>query len=191
MQFCINRSFIFVISDHSNARLCGALYPTFRVEGVSVANNMSLGFRNHHEVDDVWLKEARSRMKLMTLYGRCKKDHLCRIMKDYPPGSLRLRYHIRWPDSMEDEDVQEGAVSVTMIHPGFTDRSDQFPGCSRSILAIDLVRSKGMSSRLHFIPAPVPGIVDAPSITTNTLSFPSSLLLVVSYNTVLLRSPVR
>lgn len=59
---------------------------------------------------------------LMTLYGRCKKDHLCRIMKDYPPGSLRQRYHIRWPDSMEDEeDILEGAVSVTMIHPEFTD----------------------------------------------------------------------
>lgn len=169
----------------------GRFIPHFKLKAFPWRITCPWAFRNHHEVDDVWLKEARSRMKLMTLYGRCEKDHLCRIMKDYPPGSLRQRYHIRWPDSMEDEDVQEGAVSVTMIHPGFTDRSDQFPGCSRSILAIDLVRSKGMSSRLHFIPAPVPGIVDAPSITTNPLSFPSSLLLVVSYNTVLLRSPVR
>lgn len=86
-------------------------------------------------------------------------------MKDHPPGSLRQRNHLRRPDSVEDvedvEDVQEGAVSVTMIHPGITDCSEQFLVAIRAYQLLNQSVAKGMNSRLLFIPAPVPVIVDA------------------------------
>lgn len=83
-------------------------------------------------------------------------------MKDYAPGSLRQRNHLRRQDSVENmEDVQEGAVSVTMIHPGITDRSVQFLAAAGAFQLLNQSVAKGMNSRLLFIPAPVPVIVDA------------------------------
>lgn len=83
-------------------------------------------------------------------------------MKDYAPGSLRQRNHLRRPDSVENkEDVQEGAASVTMIHPGIIDRSDQFLAAAGAFQLLNRSVAKGTNSRLLFIPAPVPGIVDA------------------------------